>query len=70
MSSAERILLTPQDYLTRERKAEFKCEYYRGEMFAMAGASWERELICPNTAREAQAQLKRGPAKSSPMICV
>ena len=36
MSSVPKTLLTPQEYLARERKAEFKSEYYRGEIFAMA----------------------------------
>lgn len=61
MSSAERILLTPQEYLARERKAEFKSEYYRGETFAMAGASWEHNLIAANVSGETRQQLKAGP---------
>lgn len=31
--------LTPQDYYALERAAEFKSEYYDGEMFAMAGGT-------------------------------
>jgi Uma2 family endonuclease len=31
--------LTPDEYLKIERQADFKSEYYRGEMFAMAGGS-------------------------------
>ncbi len=31
--------LTPEEYLAIERKAEVKSEYYKGEMFAMSGAS-------------------------------
>lgn len=31
--------LTPEEYLKIERAAEYKSEYYRGEMFAMAGGS-------------------------------
>lgn len=30
--------LTPEQYLEIERKAEFKSEYYQGEMFPMGGA--------------------------------
>ena len=51
MSSVLKTLLTPQEYLARERKAEFKSEYYRGEMFAMAGASWEHTLIKVQAAK-------------------
>ncbi len=45
MSSVPKPLLTPQEYLARERKAEFRSEYYRGEMFAMAGMSWEHTRV-------------------------
>lgn len=60
MSTASKRLLTPQEYLARERKAEFRSEYYAGEMFAMAGASWKHTLIKDNLAREAGNQLKDG----------
>jgi hypothetical protein len=39
MSAVPKAKLTPAEYLTVERKAAFRCEFYRGEMFAMAGAS-------------------------------
>jgi Uma2 family endonuclease len=61
--SVPTTLLTPQEYLARERKAEFKSEYYRGEMFAMAGASWEHTLIKDNTAHAARNQLADGPCR-------
>ena len=31
--------LTPEEYLEIERKAEYKSEYFNGEMFAMAGGA-------------------------------
>ncbi len=37
MSAAPKLKLTPQEYLERERLAEFKSEYFNGETFAMAG---------------------------------
>lgn len=40
--------LTPEEYLGIEREAETKSEYYAGEMFAMAGASREHNLITAN----------------------
>jgi Uma2 family endonuclease len=64
MSSVLKPLLTPQEYLARERKAEFKSEYYRGEMFAMAGASWEHTSIKDNVARHAGNQLDAGPCRA------
>ena len=38
MSTLSKTYLTPEQYLEIERKAEFKSEYYQGEMFAMSGA--------------------------------
>jgi Uma2 family endonuclease len=39
MSTLPTRRLSPEEYLELERKAEFKSEYYNGEMFAMSGAS-------------------------------
>ncbi|OWK38277.1 Uma2 family endonuclease [Fimbriiglobus ruber] len=39
MSAVPKRKLTPSEYLEIERRAEFKSEFFRGEMFAMAGAS-------------------------------
>lgn len=63
MSSVLKPLLTPQEYLTRERKAEFRSEYYRGEMFAMAGASYHHNRIQQNVARHTENQLDGGPCE-------
>jgi Uma2 family endonuclease len=48
MSTAPSRLLTPAEYLARERAAEYKSEYYRGEMFAMSGANSRHVRICVN----------------------
>jgi Uma2 family endonuclease len=61
MSTAPTRLLTPKQYLAQERLADFRSEYYRGETFAMAGASWEHTLIKDNLARESGNGLKGGP---------
>jgi Uma2 family endonuclease len=37
--------ITPEEYLAREEAAEFKSEYYQGEIFAMAGTSSNHNLI-------------------------
>jgi Uma2 family endonuclease len=63
MSSIPQRLLTPQEYLAIERKAEFKSEYYAGEMFAMAGATWEHTFIKDNVARHAGNQIADGPCR-------
>ncbi len=52
MSTPPLSRLSPQQYLERERAAAFKSEYYQGEMFAMAGASREHNLIVANLVRE------------------
>jgi Uma2 family endonuclease len=63
MSTVAKPLLSPQEYLARERQADFRSEFYRGEMLAMSGASWEHTLIKDNLAREAGNQLKDGPCR-------
>src|SRR5438093_9945606 len=44
--------LTESEYLEIERAAEFKSEFYDGEMFAMAGGTLQHSLIGTNLARE------------------
>ena len=63
MSTVMKSLLSPQEYLARERRAEWRSEFYRGEMFAMAGASWEHTLIKDNLAGEARSRFKGGPCQ-------
>lgn len=52
MASPARTYLTPEEYLAIEREAEFKSEYFAGEMFTMAGASEPHNLIVGNLVRE------------------
>jgi Uma2 family endonuclease len=40
--------ITAEEYLAAEREAEFKSEYYDGEVFAMSGASREHNLLVSN----------------------
>ncbi len=63
MSTQPIPTLSPADYLATERAAEYKSEYYRGEMFAMAGASREHNLIVGNLARELGNRLRNGPCE-------
>jgi len=44
--------LTEAEYLEIERAAEFKSEYFDGEMFARAGGTPQHSLIATNLARE------------------
>ncbi len=57
MSAQPKLRLTPEEYLAIERKAEFKSEYYQGEMFAMAGASDPHNIISTNLIRVFSNQL-------------
>ena len=63
MSTVAKTLLSPQEYLARERRADFRSEFYRGEMSAMARASWEHALIKDNLAGEVGNRLKGGPCQ-------
>ena len=61
MSLAEPLRrLTPDEYLEIERVAEFKSEFFAGEMFAMAGGTPQHSLIATNLAREFGNLLKGG----------
>ncbi len=59
-STAAQTYLTPEEYLTWERKAEFKSEYLSGEIIAMSGASYRHTLIGANTITEINIQLRGG----------
>ena len=51
MSALPKSFLTPEQYLAIERAAEFRSEYFQGEMFAMAGAGWVHNQLVGRTAR-------------------
>jgi Uma2 family endonuclease len=44
MSSQAKVSYTPEEYLALERQAEYKSEYFNGEIFAMTGASHRYNL--------------------------
>lgn len=58
MSVQLKPILSPQEYLTLERQADTKSEYYAGEVFAMAGASRKHNTIVPNLLYLLVGQLK------------
>jgi len=66
MSTQPKTLLTPEQYLEIERKAEFKSEYHAGEMFAMAGASYAHNLVVANLVGELREQLRSRPCNAFP----
>jgi len=59
--SSPPVFITPDEYLRRERLADFRSEYLNGEVFAMSGASWKHNLICTNIAFSLNLQLRDGP---------
>ncbi len=58
MATQPSTFLTPEEYLKRERAATTRSEYYRGEMFAMAGASRAHNLIVTNLVGELSGYLR------------
>ncbi|HEY2881152.1 MAG TPA: Uma2 family endonuclease [Pirellulales bacterium] len=58
MSTLPTKRYTLQEYLALDRKAERKSEYFQGEIFQMAGASFAHNLIVANLLRELGNQLK------------
>jgi Uma2 family endonuclease len=66
MSTVANTFLTPQQYLERERAAEYKSEYYTGEMFAMAGASFAHVTIVKNLVIELGSRLRQKPCDVYP----
>lgn len=59
MSVLPRQKITPQAYLSAERLADTKHEYFNGEVYAMAGASRNHTLIVGNVCAALHAQLRQ-----------
>lgn len=57
---------SPQEYLTLERIAKEKHEYFQGKIFAMAGASLAHNEIVANLIREVGVLLKGEPCRILP----
>lgn len=62
MSSQLKIRLTPEEYLAIDREAEYKSEYFNGEVFAMSGGSRQHNLITVNVSSSLHSQLRRRPS--------
>ena len=63
MSTLIKTFFTPEQYLEIERKAEFRSEYYHGEMFAMSGAREPHVLLVGNTVFQLRVQLRSRPCR-------
>jgi Uma2 family endonuclease len=64
MATQPKTYLTPEQYLEIERKAEFKSEYFQGEMFLMSGAREPHNLIVWNLSAEFHQQLRKRPCRA------
>ena len=59
MSLHSLALITPEEYLEAERKAEYKSEYYQGVIYAMAGGTLVHNLITLSIAGELRHAVKK-----------
>jgi Uma2 family endonuclease len=64
MSAVPKRKLSPAEYLAIEKKAEFKSEFFNGEMFAMAGASRPHNRVKDNLIGELFTRFKGGPCQT------
>ncbi|MBI2805238.1 MAG: Uma2 family endonuclease [Planctomycetes bacterium] len=58
-----KTILTEDEYLAFERAAEERHVYVDGEIFAMAGESWEHGTVSVNVVRSLGNQLEDGPCE-------
>lgn len=58
MAANPKTTYTVEEYLASERASETKHEYYAGEIVAMAGASYEHNLIMGDTYASLRNQLR------------
>ena len=55
---------SPQEYLQMEREADYKSEYFQGEIFAMAGASFNHNIVNENCSVLIGSFLRKKPCQS------
>jgi Uma2 family endonuclease len=66
MNAQAKPALSEEEYLLSERASAIKHEYYRGHIYAMAGAKEAHNLITANTLATLHSQLRRKPCKVYP----
>lgn len=62
-TATAKILYTPEEYLIKERYADFKSEYRNGDIVAMPGASRQHNLITVNISSGLHIQLLDRPCE-------
>jgi Uma2 family endonuclease len=58
MSLQSNLYITEEDYLKMERISPFKNEYYRGQIYAMAGATYRHSKIISNIVNQIIPKIK------------
>jgi Uma2 family endonuclease len=66
MSAQPQPRLTPAQYLEAERAAEFRHEYYDGQIYAMSSGSYQHGQFIGNLTTELSNALKRRPCSVVP----
>lgn len=64
MSSQPQKRCTAAEYLTLERQAQQRNEFFNGQIFAMAGASRAHNLIALNVGSELRSQFRGRPCEA------
>ncbi len=64
MASLEKPYCTPGQYLDLERAAPHKSEYLHGQIYAMAGASYEHNLLVANALGELRNALRHSECRA------
>ena len=65
MSTALQRKYTPEEYLALEEVAEYRSEYFQGEIFAMAGGTPRHNDIALNLIDRLRGQLRGGNCKAN-----
>ena len=65
MSAIPKRKLTAAEYLEIERTAEFRSEFFDGEMFAMAGASYQHNIVKDSLVFELRLRLLGSSCRTS-----
>jgi len=60
---AEKVYVTPDEYLRLERAAEFRSEYVNGEIIPMAGASYNHNLLKESVGFQINLIIRNGSSR-------
>lgn len=63
MLNPQKAFVPPQEYLALEERAEYKSEYYHGEIFAMAGCTPKHNQITVNLIATLHTALQDTPCR-------